>query len=280
VSEILAEIGQSVEERSVSKPRTTIMLNGIKKPRDGITLAFIPGATPGKWARRWFDRFPRSPLTLIPIDPQQVNAALESDQIDAAITTLPVDKNVYHALKLYTDNAVLVFPKTHIFAALDAEEAIPIQEIEAIKAAAEQDIPEDENDDRDEIFTPAEKGIDPKTAIEWVAAGMGLAIIPMSLARLHKRKDLTFRLIDGAEGTDMGLIWLKSKDGPLLQELAGVVRGRTPTSTRGVGQLEPLEMRSGDNNFNRKSGTRNKTVKKSGISRNPVITSSKKSRRR
>jgi hypothetical protein len=63
----------------------------------------------------------------------------------------------------------------------------------------------------------------------------------MSLARLHHRKDVTYRKVSDVPGPEIGLIWRKDADSELHQELAGIVRGRTSRSTRGLGKLDPKQ---------------------------------------
>ena len=49
-----------------------------------MRLAFVPGATPDKWARNWRDRF-RESLELIPVeqDEQRLEGGLRDDLSDA-----------------------------------------------------------------------------------------------------------------------------------------------------------------------------------------------------
>ena len=56
--------------------------------------------------------------------------------------------------------------------------------------------------------------------------------MPLSLARLHHRKDAAARpLIDG-EPTRIALAWPRAADDEVRQEFVGVVRGRTARSSR------------------------------------------------
>lgn len=78
-------------------------------------------------------------------------------------------------------------------------------------------------------------------AVELVAAGLGVLVIPMSLARLHHRRDLTYRpLVDGP-GAPVALMW-PEPTAELVEEFIGVVRGRRPGSSRG--QAEPAPKRT------------------------------------
>ena len=60
-------------------------------------------------------------------------------------------------------------------------------------------------------------------------------IVPMSLARLHHRKDAEYRpLVDGPTST-VALAWPTAADGangPLVDAFIGIVRGRTTNSSR------------------------------------------------
>ena len=59
-----------------------------------------------------------------------------------------------------------------------------------------------------------------------------LPVMPMSLARLHARKDVDFRPVTGAEESPVGLAWLRERDDPDIQAFIGIVRGRTERSSR------------------------------------------------
>ena len=71
-----------------------------------------------------------------------------------------------------------------------------------------------------------------KDAVEAVAAGTGIVVLPLSLARLHHRRDVVAVPVEGVEEPQVGLAWLVDRDDDLTQEFVGVVRGRTPRSSR------------------------------------------------
>jgi DNA-binding transcriptional LysR family regulator len=70
-------------------------------------------------------------------------------------------------------------------------------------------------------------------AIETVAAGTGVVIVPMSVARLHHRKDVVQRVVTDLEPTTVALVWLRDRDDDTTQAFVGVARGRTGRSSRG-----------------------------------------------
>ncbi len=85
---------------------------------------------------------------------------------------------------------------------------------------------------------PAEGVTRPATtadAVELVAAGIGVLLVPQSLARLHHRRDLTYRTVTDVPSSTIALVWPAGTTSELVEELIGIVRGRTANSSRGRG---------------------------------------------
>jgi hypothetical protein len=57
-------------------------------------------------------------------------------------------------------------------------------------------------------------------------------ILPMSVARLHHRKDVVHRPVVDLPVTTVALAWRADHDDERSQRFVGVVRGRTPRSSR------------------------------------------------
>ena len=86
-------------------------------------------------------------------------------------------------------------------------------------------------------------GLEVRLAIETAAAGTGIVVVPMSLARLHHRKDAVWLPVHGVDDYPVALVWLKEPSVDLdeaareareesVQRFVGVVRGRTVNSSR------------------------------------------------
>ena len=69
-------------------------------------------------------------------------------------------------------------------------------------------------------------------AVEIVASGVGIVIVPMSLARLHHRKDVEYRVLSGAAPSPVGFAWPREDASPLVDTFIGILRGRTAQSSR------------------------------------------------
>ena len=78
-----------------------------------------------------------------------------------------------------------------------------------------------------------------KDAVELVAAGVGVLIVPQSLARLHHRKDLTYRPVADAPSCPVALAFPAGGHAAPVEEFVGIVRGRKATSSRGLSEPAP-----------------------------------------
>ncbi|MFI2103272.1 LysR substrate-binding domain-containing protein [Isoptericola sp. NPDC019693] len=224
----------------------------VEVPDDGrptFRLGYVPGATPGRWARTWRDRLPDTRLELVQVDAADAPAALAGRQVDAALLRLPVDGDVLHAIPLYTELPVVAVSRDHLIAATTEDEVVaaddlvddvvwlPVDDVlYPAGAPVPGRVPEAYDDGAGGLVEP----LRPATAadaIALVATGVGVTVVPMSLARLHHRKDVTYRVLDGGPGAPVGLAWLveglPEDVRELVEEMIGIVRGRTVNSSRG-----------------------------------------------
>lgn len=191
-------------------------------------LAYVPGATPAKWARIWDERKPDVPLALHAVGAAEACEVLREGGADAGLVRLPVDRTVFSAIPLYTETTVVVVPRDHLVTAADevttedlADEVVwhPLDDVlewERLPGRPAHERP----------ATTAE-------AVEIVAAGVGVLVVPQSLARLHHRRDLTYRTVTDAPASSVALAWPEDRTTDLVDDFVGIVRGRTPNSTRG-----------------------------------------------
>ena len=183
-------------------------------PSSALTVAFVVGVTPGKWARVWAERRPGHPLTLLPLDPDAALIALENGTTDLALLRLPVDTERWHAIALYEENAVVVAPKDHAIEALDSVTLADLAGETLLDAAWDD-------------------------AVALVAANVGVALMPQSVARALSRRDVVARPVTDAPTTRIALVWRRDRDDALIEEFVGIVRGRTANSSRGAVDEQP-----------------------------------------
>ncbi|GAA3103114.1 DNA-binding transcriptional LysR family regulator [Kribbella aluminosa] len=194
----------------------------------GFRLGYVPGVTPAKWSRLWAERLPRIPLELVQVAAAEAPDLVRRAELDAVLLRLPIDRTGLHAIPLYVEQTVVVVPKDHLITAAD--------EITTDDLADELML--HSQDDVLDWARPPGRLIEDRPArtadaIELVAMGTGLLVVPQSLARLHHRKDLTYRPLTGVPESQVALSWPEGATGELVEHLIGIVRGRTVNSTRG-----------------------------------------------
>ena len=152
------------------------------------------------------------------------------------------DGEKYHSIRLYEELPVVILPVDHVLTVLDE---VPVEELaEEFLLQPASDIPAYEEVSRawrENAGRIVPEGLTDKETIELVAAGVGLYIVPMSIARFYHRKDLIYRPVAGLDTYPVHLVWPRAPKGEprseeleaLLQDFIGIVRGRTATSDRG-----------------------------------------------
>ncbi|MBM7168285.1 LysR family substrate-binding domain-containing protein [Streptomyces sp. G44] len=191
-------------------------------------LAYVPGVTPTKWVRIWNERLPDVPLTLVQVSPAEAPDVLRAGGADAGFVRLPIDRTDLSAIPLYTETTVVVIPKDHVVAAV--EEVSPEDLADEVVFHPLDETLEWE---RRPGQPAAERPATTADAIELVAAGVGVLLVPQSLARLHHRKDLTYRPVTDAPESRVALSWPEDATTDLVEDFIGIVRGRTVNSSRG-----------------------------------------------
>ncbi|MGW0364930.1 LysR substrate-binding domain-containing protein [Streptomyces sp. NPDC002990] len=191
-------------------------------------LAYVPGVTPTKWVRIWNERLPGVPLTLVAVPAAEAAGLLRGGGADAGFLRLPVDRTDLSAIPLYTETTVVVVPKDHVVAAVEEVSTADLAD-EIVLHPLDDTLTWEHLPGRPAIERPATT----EDAVELVAAGIGVLVVPQSLARLYHRRDLTYRPLSDAPESRVALSWPEEETTDLVEEFIGIVRGRTVNSTRG-----------------------------------------------
>jgi DNA-binding transcriptional LysR family regulator len=189
-----------------------------------LRIGFVTGATPDKWARHWRDRR-RESLELVPVAESEQVDGVRDGSLDMAIVRLPVDRDGLHCVRLYDELQVAVASRDHVLAA--ADEGVTTADLvdeQLVRPHASGWTPE-----ADQLDWPP---MTEQEAIETVAAGTGLVILPMSIVRLHQRKDVVTRVVTDLEPTTIALVWRIERDDDVTQAFVGVTKGRTANTSR------------------------------------------------
>jgi DNA-binding transcriptional LysR family regulator len=180
------------------------------EPLPTFRVVFVPGVTPTKWERIWRERMRRQRLELRPASPREALAALRDGSADAAFLRDAVADEEFSAIRLYEETPVVVASRDHLFAALGPDEQLDAAELEHENVLPGQDT----------------------ETLELVAAGVGVARMPQSVARALSRRDVIARAVRGAASTTISLVWPIDATTPSVEAFVGIVRGRTQNSSR------------------------------------------------
>jgi len=176
-----------------------------------LRVGFVPGVEPDRFLRRWRSGRRDAWLELTPIPLSQQHLALQRGDVDMCFVRLPIPTDDLHVVGLWEERSAIVMGTEHVLSLLD--------EVSESDLAEETEIPSEHLDDAAD-----------RVAV--VATGVGFTRMPLSLARLHHRKDAAHRPQVDAEPTRIALAWPRAADDEVRQEFVGVVRGRTSRSSR------------------------------------------------
>ena len=188
---------------------------------DDFTIAFAAGVTLTRWTRAWQERQRQIPLAFLPTDAASQVSALHDGLADVSFVRLPIARVGLSVILLYDEVAVVIVPKEH---PVSAVESVTLADLASEHRVADTLSAED--------------------AVELVAAGGGIVILPQSIARLHARKDVVARAVTDAEVTTIAIAWLEDSTTARIDEFVGIVRGRTAASSRAVPTPKTLPLKS------------------------------------
>ncbi|HBD22315.1 MAG TPA: LysR family transcriptional regulator, partial [Dietzia sp.] len=130
---------------------------------------------------------------------------------------------------LYTETMAVLAEKDHELAAFDS---LGIADLEGERWL----------EPVDPITAPPEEV---SAAVDLVAAGVGLLVLPAPYARALSRRDVVARPVDGVPATRMGIAWSPAREtDELIDEFVGIVRGRRAGTSRGAAGEPPREKRT------------------------------------
>jgi DNA-binding transcriptional LysR family regulator len=222
--QLLADSGPMIE----AETQRLEELAALQAAPGTLAITFVPGVTVGKWTLAWESRHPGIALRVRPVEEEDSVTVLRDGIADVSFVRLPVKDHGLSVIPLYTETAVVVVAKDHPIALFDS---ITQADLADEKVVRKPPIVSD--------------------AVELVAAGVGVVVLPQSIARLHARKDVVARPITDAPETGIAIAWMADELSPEMEEFIGIVRGRTAASSRSGSALLEGEDAAGSD----KSGT-------------------------
>lgn len=193
-------------------------------PGPRLRVGFVPGVQPDKWLARWRERRPDVPVTAHRAgDPRSgLSETAGEGDFDVVFLREPDDAprsapSGLLRIPLYTETMAVLAEKDH---ALGAFASLA---------------PDDLDGERwlDPVDTVTAMPAEVSAAVDLVAAGIGLLVLPQPYARSLSRKDVVERPLEGVPATRMGIAWSPAREGDeMIDEFVGIVRGRTANTSR------------------------------------------------
>jgi len=183
--------------------------------RASFRIGFVPGVTLSKWSRLWEERRDDLPLDVVEVTGDALAVLRGDDRVDMVLARLPLALgDDFSSIALYDERAVVCMGKEHPLAAAGKDDELSLDDLAG------------------EVRHDLDPALDEAQAIEVVATGSGVAVMPQSLARLHGRSGVTHRFLSDVEPTTIALVWPNGELDDDIDDFIGVVRGRTRNSSR------------------------------------------------
>ena len=209
-----------------------------------FSIAFVAGVTPTKWTRIWGQRRPETPLQVFRTEmPEQV-AVLHDERAAVSLVRLPIDETGLSVIALYNEIPVVVLPKGHDLDVTGATEPVSVADLADEHLLQDPDEVPAWRDLAVEIADGSRRALPPMRdmdeVMEQIAAGVGIVVVPHSIARLYGRKDVVSRPVEGVPDTQIALAWPTAATTDLVEDFIGIVRGRSSASSRTPAPAAPV----------------------------------------
>lgn len=177
-----------------------------------MKLSYVEGVNPSKWIDVWNARHPFDRMEAWRVAETAQWVALDAGECDAALIRLPQERasdgtSRGFGVELFRERTVVLLPAGHPYADIDDLASTDIGDLER---------------------TPAQSTVEETIAL--TAAGVGVVELPASVARLYSRRDVVVKELSDGPDWPVFLAWRIDDDN--VQDLVGIVRGRTARSSR------------------------------------------------
>lgn len=201
---------QAVQRRAVRAARGT----------DSLTVGFMPGLIVTAPVRALAARHPGLDIELVRTTWDDQITVLHDGRVDIGFVRPPIDTTGLRVRELYTEPRVVVVSIGHRLAGKQSVEIadlagdVLLQNIDIVPewraVTGESERPP----------VPVYRSVEEK--LEHVAAGRGIAFLPLSVATFYTRPDITYIPVSDITDGQVSLAWDASRHSPLIEEFAAL----------------------------------------------------------
>lgn len=194
------------------------------RPADSFTVGFMPGLLVTSAVRELSRRHPETTVEVLRTGWDDQVEVIHDGRVDIGYIRLPADRQGLSVVPLLTEPRVVMLPAGHPLA---AKESLSIRDLAGDHLLQDPDaVPEWRDLARREPPrtrpVPAMRTVEEK--LEYVAAGTGVVVLPLSTATFYRRPDVTTSRIDDIPDTQVCLAWERTRRTALIREFAGIAQ--------------------------------------------------------
>jgi DNA-binding transcriptional LysR family regulator len=195
-----------------------------------FTVGFMPGITVTAAVRALTDRHPDLRVELVRTSWTDQAEVLRDGRVDVSIVRLPIDQRGLSVRPMFADPRVVALRSDHRLA---GKESVDIADLADEHLLQDPDAVPEWRDVAVELREgtspgfPRFRSIEEK--LEHVAAGRGIAIIPVSTASYYTRPDVVHLPVDDLGPNQVSLAWIATRRSRMITEFAEIVADQEPT---------------------------------------------------
>ena len=195
-----------------------------------FTVGFMPGITVTSAVRALTDRHPDLSVELVRTSWTDQVEVLRDGRVDVSIVRLPIDQRGLSLRPMFADPRVVALRSDHRLA---GKESVEIADLADEHLLQDPDAVPEWRDVAIELREGTSPGFPVfhsiEEKLEHVAAGRGIAIIPVSTASYYTRPDVVHLPVDDLGPNQVSVAWMASRRSRVILEFADVVADQAPT---------------------------------------------------
>jgi DNA-binding transcriptional LysR family regulator len=194
-----------------------------------FTVGFMPGITVTAAVRALTDRHPDLRVELVRTSWTDQVEVLRDGRVDVSIVRLPIDQRGLSLRPMFADPRVVALRSDHRLA---GKESVDIADLADEHLLQDPDAVPEWRDVAVELREGTSPGFPRfhsiEEKLEHVAAGRGIAIIPVSTASYYTRPDVVHLPVDDLGPNQVSLAWIATRRSRVIMEFAEIVADQEP----------------------------------------------------